>query len=863
MKTNYIEQMSVADRNNSLSGYYNSLIVKYNKYFGEAIHPLSSKSDDDICCKVIKSGYLSFAAVLQRKKGEPDDKREADKDLAEQGAYSAEEYAAKKFALSKHLNLIEKVIYKLCYGSIDSSVTEENADIESVKQAMTWLFVDCVNSQQPSYQDVERVKMIFNMSSIVDKVGELSYAGEMVSGTKLSQCCIELLNSQVSTNHTMRTTADISCVAAYKEVVRQTINDMFRVLSNLLNFSQYLAVVEETIYPNMMPNSTFQTLEELKQKPNMERILELAEGVKTLLIEFFSSFVKIKSISLPHSYLSNAQLSHSTITNGNFMSSDIRGANLSFASARDCDFSMCGMDDISASHADFSGCNFNYSSLVGADLTNAVLNNTALNSIALLDRRILQHSLYTKQNSSVGSQISYAKADKVIKALFARFDGNPDDDMPNLRGSIVQKLSRHYMGEGSLSGLLEQPYNETEHSFPCFVMDDRGCVLDKLHEKVVAELENYDTWCGAQFPHPVCLEWASDKANTGNAIRLAPADLASASVKNAVMPDCALSIINLKNASFQNTDLNNSTYYYTNARGAFFGDCNMTETKAGYSDFYNATFNNSNLINSLFINCRLSETNFSKALLIDSMIINTSDELLLKKIAKESSVESETKEKMLSESDLAAVESKFVGNAVVAAADLQDSDFSYCIANNLSLVGINMDRSIFNGANLKRAFIYNCLSRWTDYTATNLSYALVIGNAFGHSSLPDANFTSARIFGCHFSDCDMRNINMINTRVDNTIFANCDMDQSNFSNTEFVNCRFENLNMNGANFTNCAFINCEFNAVSLENHRNLNTAGFTCCNIVDKGTYKALSELMKEFGLSNDYLKNCETPDMK
>ncbi len=855
MRTNYIEQMSVADRNNSLSGYYNSLIKRYEEYYHQELKALPGIGDNnDACSQVINSGYLSFAAILQRG-------RDLDNNP---GTYTSEEYAAHKFKLSKYLNLIEKILYKICYGSIDSSITEENAEIENVKQAMTWLFVDCVDSKNPSYQDVERVKMILTKTDIIRRIRSITHNNSTLLGEKITEKCLRDLNNSVSNNHTKMNSdsvAKIPAMCAYKGVIRNAINDMFRVLSNLLNFSQYLAVVEETAYPNMMmQHSTFQTLEELKTKPNMEKILALADGVKTLLIEYFSNFVKIKNISLPHSYLSSAQFSHSTITNGNFMSSDISNANLSYATARDCDFSMCAMDNIYAPHADFTGSNFNYSSLIGADLSNAILNDTALNSITLLDNRILQRNLYVQQSDD-DSRISYENASEEIQQLFDSYIQSPKRNQPDLRENVITKLGKHYAGENRLSGALEYTYSQKDVSnqyyCPFIIKYENTSVLDELNKYVKEELVKYSRWCATQFIHPKCLEWASSK------VKHSTANLESASVKNSVMPDCSLSIIPLKQASFQNTDLNSSTYYYTDARSAFFGDCNMAQTKAGYSDFYNATFNNTNLIGAQFINCRLSETNFTKALLIDVTIINTSPELFYNTQLVTTENEGGLIVTQINESDLAAQESTFIKKAVVAYADMQDADFSNCIANNIAIVGVNMDRSIFYESNLKRAFIYNCLTRWTDYSSANLSYALIIGNAFGHSSLPDANFTSARIFACDFSDCDMRNINLINTRIDNTIFSNCDLGQTNFSNTEFKNCYFKNLNMLGANFTNCVFTNCTFNSIAfdkVDNQKNLFTAKFINCCFVDKKTYESLLEIKEKKSLGRSFLKDCKTP---
>ncbi len=878
MKTNYIEQMSVADRNNSLTGYFHSLIKKYNTYYREEeLGPDEAfENQDDICCQVINSGYLSFAAVLQREK----DLGDAPAEPSKKNTYTSEEYAALKFALSKHLNLIEKIIYKLCYGSIDSSITEENAEIESIKQAMTWLFVDCVNSKQPSYQDVERVKMILNKKSIIERIKSITEGDQLLSGKQISDMAIDNLNNHVANNHTQRTPEDIRAFVAYKCVIRKAIHDMFRVLSNLLNFSQYLAVVEETVSPHMMhmmANNTFETLEALKTKPNMEKILALAEGVKTLLIEYFSSFVKIKRVSLPHSFLADAEFSHSTITGGNFTSSDITGANLSYASARDCDFSMCAMNNIYAPHADFTGCTFNYSGLIGANLSNAILNDTALNSITLLDNRILQRNLYTCFPTKTGSQISFFRAAPDIKVNFESYLKPPQDAPHDLRGNVISRLGRHYTGNaGSLAALLETPRDDSGFNCPYIIKNENECVLDGIHAEVVKELQQYRLWCATQFLHPACLAWASNAENTTNAIRPNAANLDSASIKNSTMPDCAFSIIRLQNASFQNTDLNNSTYYYTNAQNAFFGDCNMAQSQAGYSDFRNATFSNTNLIGAQFLNCRLSETNFGRALLIDAVIMDTAGELFYKKKIgdkefAELNDESGTKFISIEEGDLAAKETIHNGNAVIASADMQDSNFSHCIANNIAIVGINMDRSIFTEANMKRAFLYNCLSRWTDYEAANLSYALVIGTTFGHSALSDANLTSARIFACDFSDCDMRNVNLINARIDNTIFSNCDLERTNFSNAIFVNCMFKNLNMHFVNFTNCVFINCIFDSLSFSTEHQPKTL-FTCKNLftstikhsrfIDKNTYDQFKSVSKEYlGSDTAIFENCVNPN--
>ena len=147
---------------------------------------------------------------------------------------------------------------------------------------------------------------------------------------------------------------------------------------------------------------------------------------------------------------------------------------------------------------------------------------------------------------------------------------------------------------------------------------------------------------------------------------------------------------------------------------------------------------------------------------------------------------------------------------------MQDCNLQNCMAAGSCFVGMNLDRSVLNLADLKKPFFSNCPLRWSDLHRVNLTYSLLLGTAFAHLALNQSVLANARLFACLLSESNLSGANMISARIDNVLFENCDLSSANLSHARFYNCVFRNVsfgskenstetNVTSAHFTNCVF----------------------------------------------------------
>ena len=787
MKKTYIEQMNSLDRNNSLRGYYNNLTSAYEKIRSELV---DAKPDDSVNIdKWFTKKYISFAATMKKfipeeKRGDNDDKY-----------CGEEEFDAFKFQLSKNLNLIESLLRKLCHDSVDSSINEDST-IDEINQAVTWQFVDCVKVDKPAYQDIERIRQILKAH------GEVNH-----------------LNFEKDD----RTRGNI--LINYKKSLREMLKDMFNVLGNLVNFDQYLTVVEDmSAYQSSTKGDD---MIYLKSKDQTKQILALTETVKALILEYLVGYVKIRSLNLPHSFLKEAKFTHSILNDGNFMSSELTDAVFRCSSMRSCDLSMCALDGIDAVGADMRRSTFNYSDLSGADFSSAVLKECSLNSVTLFDRRIVLKDTYYninfvsgRVNFANGSENTPVECEEAVCHSYNSFAVNSwkEGDIVN---NIIAKITRN-------------TDNDLKRQTMDMEMDNLGELLKDFNNNINNAVEEYRVEYATVCPSPVFMNWAEKVYKEHNYnYNFEPAKLRNASITRASMPNTDMMYINMEGATFDDTDISSSRFFFNNSSSSRFSNSNAGNCKFYRGDFSNSTFFNANAINTEYIDCNLSGSSFENAMLIGAKFISTeSDELFIEKLLNYTDGEF-----CVSDKEILTIKTEhgLWKDSVVSHADMQDCNMQNCVFSNGVFVGINLDRSVFSNADMKKSFIYNCLVRWADLYKVNLSYSLIMGTMFDHAGFNDSMLSNCRMFANVLTECNISKTNLVSCRFDNVVFINCDFSGANLSNSVFHNCVFKDCNFNQANLIKTFFNNCKFDSSNI-------TSGVSFRFSIHSGSWIADSE---------------------
>lgn len=794
MKTSYIKQMNVSDRNNSLKGYFSWLKEKYEKI---------SKASSSIQDKISSGGYdrisdiLSLANIMSRLD------IKSPEGSSRVGSYDHDEFNALKFKLAKNLNFVQSVLFRICHDSIDSSILGEESDIEDVKQAVIWHYIDCIDVTDPVYQDEERIK----------------------------NACADI--QDFSLNKFTSPDEKRKFIDTFKKCLRAMIGETFDVLGNLINFSQYLAVAEEmSAYTSQKDGDS---ISEFRKKPSMEKILVLAEIVKEVVLKYLVSYVKVQKLNLPHSFMRKAQFSNSILNDGNFMSSELTGANCHRAVMRGCDFSMCAFDGVNAGYADLTGTTLNYSNLSGTDFSHAVLNDASLSDTNFYDKRIRYKKSY---DSIVGTG---ENVDDEVRDKINKFQRIPKQGV-DLR-NVISKSK-----EDGIKALTQDGHPKSLRDG----IESFACIKE--------EIRKYSEKIDAACPHPKCVKALVDSEKAkGKDVRIAT--LTNASVKRAILPNVDLSFMGMKHSSFDDSDISGSNFYYDSAEASCWSNANISGCRVVHCDLHEATFVNSNASKALFIDSNLTATSFEKAILIGTIFINLEKLSSGEHYAVELMSETETgdsKDKVISariggqlngDDILATRTTEDWGNSSSAHSDMRDCKFQHCIAADSLFLGLNMDRSVFSFADIKKAYVYNCLLRWVDMYRANISYSSFWCNVVHHSALNNLIASNAALCASIFAETNLSGANFISSKMNTVVFDNCDLSGANLANAFFENCVFRNINFQNVNLTQTTFKNCIFDNTNIAKALHLELIKVDNVEILDETAWSDLEQLP----IFNDY----------
>jgi uncharacterized protein YjbI with pentapeptide repeats len=137
-----------------------------------------------------------------------------------------------------------------------------------------------------------------------------------------------------------------------------------------------------------------------------------------------------------------------------------------------------------------------------------------------------------------------------------------------------------------------------------------------------------------------------------------------------------------------------------------------------------------------------------------------------------------------------------------------DNDYSGLTLADRYLIGGNIEKSFFNGADL-----------------TNCSFSGVAIN--------NTEFAEAMARDCHFNECDLSGSDLIHSAFDRVTFLRCKFAKGEWREASFHECHFVECDFDHTTVTLCGFEGCHFDAASLTSaeHRAFYFNVFSQCSL--------------------------------
>lgn len=719
----------------------------------------------------------------------------------------------------KLMNLIDSLTVRICDNNIDRSVFKFGFNTKRAREAFIWLMCTSTPAMMLDVQDLNRLKSFF----IVQIERKLASGGKYYDNSDIKREFSKIMSTldmgSVSDDLNMqeiRRDQTISVIADFKKRLQTLINETFDVYDCLSSYRDYLVETEFVPQKNDL-------------NPVRHAIM-LATTVKKIFTERFSCYLKIPKMSLGHSKLSGVYFSRSNISESNFINSEFKYSRLDNAIADDCDFSICNFMNCDAQNATLNNCTFNYSNMSGMNLAGASINGSSMNAVIFRDGRLDSSIGFAKYLLSSGGEASEAAFVKRLEELAERNSRGDEERGKEILRNFHEMLARkNEHAEGSLWKLTCADENDT--SAHLWSVDAEGNVSDKTKTVVDGvffeaknKLAEVADECRAKVISKELLDMLRqaerdeapkdryDRIRKYGKISFDATTLSGADVIKSSLPAIDLSHMDVRGASFRESDLSGSMGYYTDAETAFFGNANVS---AG--DFYRANFNDTNFsgancIGTSFIDCSLRSVDMNKALAIGVSVVGTQKKVpyiaeLLVEIGKD-------------DPDYAALRTmtEYVKDSV----DFEDeglimteSNWNGASASKSMFMNAKMDRSHFNGTDFRDFLIFDCVARWSSFEKADLSYGLLIGSTFHQSIYRSAVLSQTHLYACEFSGCRMTDLMLIGSKCDKVVFQDNDLSRANFSHALFQNCIFkdcifDDINMSKATFINCTFSNVDF-----------------------------------------------------
>lgn len=743
------------------------------------------------------------------------------------------EYHNCRIEFFKIMNLITSLIANICEYNIDPSILNDNVEmnISDTRYAFIWLMCYSSDASDRDVQDLNRLFSFFRLQMEIEA---------MESGVYYSDADIDAqyaaLMEQIESKGRDKPATLVSLLKTLKSNLEKLINDTFRVFELLTWHRFYILDLGETFKDDIVCQKS------------MRYSLVFAKTVCRVFLERFAGFSKMPGLNLGYSKMARAYLTRSDMSDSNFINSDFGMAKMENSLMKNCDFSICNFNRVNAPEANFDNCSFNYSSMVGINLRSASISNSLFDSVIFRDASL--------DNFDYAAELF----DSVSEEVYDLLAGSSDDDdaadvAASARLNTILRLFNRRSEDKRLWKLTVADYDGT--SVHLCVTDENGVptgdyshtVFDAVFYEVYKELKAIERTCDRRVIPKKAIEVLSaaqraepfDPASEGNRICLEISNLAGVTIRNSSMHQIDISHIDMRNASFEASDLSDCVAYYADVRMTSF-----VKAILGGGEFYRSSLNETNFsgancINTCFIDCGMNNVNFTDASAIGVTIIDTTrEEPILSKIL---SPLEDIRIDVCSLSESISHKLSFTDSPNT----MIESNWSSATATRANFISIVSDRSHFFKTDFRSSLFFNCVTRWCVFDLADLSYALLFGTSFHQSSYNDANLSQSHVFASEFGSCQMLRSNFIGARIDKAVFYDNDLSKSNFSHSLFRNCIFRDCSFNGINMSNVEFIHCVFSNIDFSECIGMNSASFMNCIFADMNYDTIGSDFDDEF----------------
>lgn len=842
--------------------------------------------------------------------------------------YEADGDLETEIVFGKRARFIETIITKISQNNIDKSIMKDNFLFDSMRSGFQWVYAKRKNTtnvaseskqatttsvdirDEKRFLDYVKYKLItapvfklrpFN-NKAVERLFEKAAADFKTPPYYSEGEKIKLGSDGLARAHSEHYDKKVTHISNYKSEMYDIIDEFFRGYENVIGYRDALihyrkysesgesgdisadvctckdsgqdtaeAKTDATLTDSRgkAKKKVKESVAKKERRVVHEHIVEInlyAELLIRVMIDRFTSFVKVNSLNLGNSTFDKGWFNYSELSGSSFTHSSFYFARIENAILKGCDLSTCNFINADASDTNFSRCNFSYSNLTGMDLHGALLDNSQMN------RTILRDPLMDRYYGLVDLLFDDGK-DKDKKAYMDWLGENPGDNFKGAgftgeAASIIQLLNGELtVPEDDVSvtlsdALPESVVNQIDWRIKQFVKSHDAYKLPKKYFDELVKRRNLETEKAKKEREEKCGRMFFGVAN-----------LSSASGAKVQFKSIDFSHVDMRDAAFTDSDLSDAEMYYTKASNLMLERTNLNDLDAYRSDFKNANFSSAMLINGLFLDCNLDETTFERALLHNATfasslgaaeedtieIINEAtadkkakpddvkleerlagvkpvDKLYLKRLTERAQGSKkgvidliEIPTNLLKVKGATGETKREVNVNDIYAADsangtsaLTNATFNNVLANNVRFLNINAMRSSFSGSMMKDCLIYNSLMRWCGFRESKLANAILVGTSFSHTAFSGTNLSRAKIYGCEFTNAGFVGATLISTSISKTLFSDASFENASFSasdisNCAFFNCSFENTNIANTVFKNCIFYDFDFKrAIGLE-----------------------------------------------
>lgn len=802
--------------------------------------------------------------------------------------------------LGKLVRFIESVINRICDNNIDKSVLSGDLYNQSIKAGFQLLYTKSTPRQSLDIRDEKRYLDYLKYQIITSKrFKDLPFDNEEVEGafslvenqfaglsygadTNTKGLVEKILRKRsnfsqhlpereahVGSDVIQKESIQKDFICKYKEGMDALIKEFFEYYDDLIGYRD--ALIRSYQYSNNKQKNKAKakaTNEDENEVVSLEelKILDYAEICKRVLIDRFTSFVKIDKLNLGNSTLDKGWFNYSELTGGNFTHSSLRFVRMENATCRECDFSTCSFILADASNSDFSKSNFSYSDLTGMDLTECNFANAQMDAVVLRDPNLDDYNKYGFQ--LLLNYICDDDCDKYIedrdqwfnemKEVAQRMPNDCKNSATNDDSKMKKKeenIKKHYKllrdGEAIKEYVFREEcghvkdYSESCWSYSVNPNDKdtnlllngesllRGSaqalnaqmkdfVLYREYHKLKEDFYKKIKVARIEEAESIKLEKEEREktsvAEDTNSNSSTDNGSSTKEIRERAYGKINFGVAKLDSASFNEVSMKGIDFSYVSMKNASFRNSDLSDGEMYYTHAESVMFHKTNLNKIDAYRSHFSGSNFSEATLVNATLVNCEfagcnfeRALMLNAIITNGSVEEVDNTKIYLEHFLRKKE-------------VEHSNVQQLLEKVVELDAESIDMN----CNLKDCDFINAIANNTIVINVNMLRSKFnsasIRNAFFYNVLlhwgtfNDANFANSIFVGASFHQSDLESANFSRVR-----FFACEFSNANLYNINLISARIEKVlfdetnlatcNLSSARIANCSFNKCNFEKI--------------------------------------------------